>query len=210
MKFLRFLLILFLGVALAITFKWWQVKKHSLEFVPESVVLSPNAPLQSLTAAMSEASGTVEVMKRDGVDYTPVGVGETIRQGESIKTESGSGATVVFDQLMSMKMEEISVVNLINTNKMAMLVNQAGGTVGYVTSDVSIPGAVKVLHLLVEMTGAEASVAIDAQTITVGVKSGKVKAAFETKTNVTQIIEIPPGKKMIYDDASRTFRLKKL
>ena len=199
------MLVLLIGIALAFAFRYYHVSQiKPSSFTPQSPLFQPNPPANALNGQITTLDGAAFRLARFAGDTAPAKIDDTIFQGESLITANKSAAEVTFP---SIDFSPISQVNFISTTADSFLLNQTGGTVDYTLSGTK-PVSIKVLHLLIELKTGIARVKINSFAITIDILSGSATLGYNSLDNVTQIHQLSESQRTVYNDTTRSVKIR--
>lgn len=207
------ILVTTIGIEGAVLARIVKVKRLENKFDSSKQIYQRAVADGSLTGQVTEVGSTAEFEGRYDTGFRPLAVGETIGLGSDIRTgpDDLSMAKVTFGPLAEFKVGSNTRLNFTNTLPTNFLISlNRGGTIELITTadqgEVTITG----LHLLTQFTSASAKMAIEASTITIELASGSVKLGYNDTDLQTQIQTVGGPKKIIFNDMTRTVKLKTL
>lgn len=163
-----------------------------------------NAPTNSFQGTIATISGTVDWQSRIATQPATITQPQLVQQGENIFTKDDGMTILQFPGNNSLKMHPNSELDIIQTLPQSFVFVQNYGTIDYITSG-TIPVSVRSLHLLVALSPGESSVQVDQilPVVTVAINSGSAQIGFNDLQYMSNVLSIPQGNKLIYNDATR-------
>lgn len=161
------------------------------------------APSQSLVGTITSMSGEVEYESRIATEAAKINSPVQVQQGESLTTGVDGKLILTFDKAVEINMSVESSVGVVQTLPADMVFSQNSGTAEY-KKLADTPVTIRSLHLLIENNG-DVTVSIDKikPIITVTINSGSATFAYNNTSNVSRVINIGAGKKLIFNDDTR-------
>jgi hypothetical protein len=166
-------------------------------------------PKEALVGKILSFSGEVKWRGRAATEGAKLSEVRAIQQGEELETEEGGKVVVEFPDILQMTALEKSHLNFAQTLPVNLVVVQSQGIVDYhLIGDKKF--SIRVLHLLVEQSIGNIVISIDPDQplMTVNVKKGYVKIAFNDKDNLTNVVEVKEGERFVFDDEEREGRVR--
>ncbi|MCL4384026.1 hypothetical protein M1116_01075 [Patescibacteria group bacterium] len=201
MRLLKLLLIL---VAIVIGFSVPFVRRylslHRPLTFPPLAYAPPSAPSAAIKAQVSSSSGLPLKHPRYSSAYLPMAPSDWLVQGEGIRTDASSSASLGFSPVLSLQVKPNTVLDFTNGVLPNLLLTQSSGEIEYqpTTADNTIRAA----HLLVH----------PASGLTITFDSGYIylqglgQIAYEDLSNVTHIVDLRSNRRLRFNDSNRTYR----
>ncbi|CAN5147360.1 hypothetical protein BH11PAT1_BH11PAT1_5610 [soil metagenome] len=167
-----------------------------------------NPPSNSLVGNITILTGEVLWESRVATEPAQITIRQKIQQGETLKTGSGS-ATVQFDKTATFVISSESELDIVQTLPESFVFQQQLGTVEYQRSGIT-PLSVRVMHLLLDQDVGDSLVGMDteARTVTIFVRTGKLRLAYNDLDLNTQLQDIEAGKKVVFFDDTREIEIE--
>lgn len=182
-------------------------------FIPSKSLYQRSLPSDWLVGTVTDIGPSAQVETRYGTEFEDLSVGTTISLGEDIKTgpQDDSLVSILFDNFLQFNIGSNTRLNFTNTNPQNFLISlNRGGNLEFDTFTDSGEFSITSLHLLSSFTGASGNVSVDEEYININLTKGSVKIGYNDTDYKTQIQEISAPKKIIYNDETRTVKLKNL
>lgn len=209
---------LFVVFGLVIRYAVLQTPKHMQSKIVENknktiteIYSTDQAPSKTMRANIASMSGQVQWQSRTATQPAALALVSPIQfqQGETIITPKKSSITLKFPNDSTAVLFPETHLYLFQTLPDNLVFNQSAGTVEY-TNITSTALAVRSLSLLVQLNAATATISIEKNSpfITVHVKNGAVKAAFNDADQVSMVFDIPPGKTVEFNNDEKKAELQ--
>jgi hypothetical protein len=161
------------------------------------------APSESLTGSISSMSGDIEYESRTATEAAKINSPVTVQQGESLSTGVDGKLILTFNGAAEVDFSPNTSVGIIQTLPADVVFSQTSGVAEY-KKLVNIPVTIRTLHLLTENDG-DITVTLDdaAPFVTVSVNSGSATFAYNNINDVSRVLTVPSGKRLIFNDYTR-------
>ncbi|MFA6005699.1 MAG: hypothetical protein WC775_04410 [Patescibacteria group bacterium] len=169
-------------------------------FVPYSISTPPK---ESARGTITDLSGEVLWQSRSATDGAVITRPQMVKQGEELQTRNGT-VDVEFRDMAIVKLSAESHVNFVQTLPASFVVQQRSGNATYVRLGAT-PLSVRVRGMLVEMSEGTATITVnpDRPIVSVEAVSGEATVGFNNLYVVSQVIKIPEGNILYYNDETR-------
>ncbi len=163
-----------------------------------------NAPSQSIRGEIATMSGNVEWEGRVATQAAKINSPQTIQQGESISTKEDGKVNLIFPTAVNLSIFPNTNLAIIQTLPVNIVFSQTKGIVDFTTLS-SIPVSVRSHSLLVQLVEGEMILTVSDTTpfISLDIKKGSATAAYNDSQNVSQIIEVKKGERLVFNDDTR-------
>lgn len=161
------------------------------------------APSQSLVGTITEMSGEVEYQSREATESAKINSPVAVQQGESLTTGTDGKLILTFEKGVEIGLSSETTLGVIQTLPADLVFSQSTGNVEYKKMG-SIPVSIRCYHLLIENNG-DVTISIDKEKpiVTVTINSGSATFAYNNISNVSRVINVGAGKKLIFNDDTR-------
>lgn len=209
--FLISFLLTFITVILAYL---WDAPRNSdiiKPFFPKTLFSIENSPKDSLTGEVSSISGNVAWQSRSSNYATLINSNIKLQQGEEVITHDNGKSVISFSKVGTFTLFPNTQLSFIQTLPVNFVIEQDQGLATYdKTSDTKL--SVRSLDLLININSGTSTISVDKDSadIQVSVNSGSVSAAFNDTNNQTNIIIVEEGKKFIFNNNTKTGRIRNL
>ena len=209
--FLPSFILFLIGLIIPFAFLIHQVTATNQNFIANQQLYYRQLPSNWLVGEVQDIGPSAQFETRYGADFEDLTVGTTISLGDDIKTDSDSNSTVsVKFDLADFTINSDTRLKFANTSPDNFLINlNRGGSLDFTSSDDKQFSIVS-LHLLSQFNSAAGSIQTIGNNITIKLTSGSVTLAFNDTDYKTQIETISAPQKIIFNDSTRTLKLKKL
>jgi hypothetical protein len=166
------------------------------------------APSQSLVGTITSMSGDVEYESRVATEaakiYSPV----PVQQGESLTTGANGKLILSFEKAVEIDISSDTSIGVVQTLSADMVFSQNTGRAEYIKLT-DIPVTIRSYHLLIENNG-DVTVSVDKikPIVTVSVNSGSATFAYNNINNISRVLIVISGKKLIFNDGTRRVVVK--
>jgi hypothetical protein len=204
-----------LGIAIIILGFLWVSPRNTqvLKMIlPQSLFSLEKAPTDSLSGEIASISGKIAWQSRIAPVAILINASTKLQQGEEVDSYNDGNAAIDFPEVAVITISPNTQVNLIQTLPQNFVVWQKQGLANYEKSGEN-PVSVIALDLLINVeSGASCSILLDKENarVTVTVKTGSVTAAFNDSDNNTNVVLVKSVHEYIFDDNSKTGRIKTL
>ena len=162
------------------------------------------APSQSLRGVITNFSGDVWYLGRSATESTKLASnGIKVQQGEKYTTGSNSNLSIDFKNAVSVKLDQESEVDIIQTIPFNIVFSQSKGKAQYKTNG-KYPITVRTSYLLTQING-EAVIERDPDKpiVTVFIKSGDATTAYNDLNYKSTVVNISEGQMFTFDYGTR-------
>lgn len=213
MKYLSlFLLFLFIGIGIALGYFFWKKEKATMvmPISPKEKRFSIEPPpKESRIGTVSSMSGQILWESRIATKPAEIKDLKQVQQGEKLTTGKDGQTVISFPDAASITLSPESEIEFIQTLPIHFVFKQTKGKINYLKKG-TIPLSVRSLHLLMTFSDCEYVINTDAENhiLTLTVKKGSVKAAYNNLQYETQTVVINEGEKYVFNDDKRTGKIK--
>jgi hypothetical protein len=161
------------------------------------------APSESLVGSMSGMIGDVEYEGRTATEAAKINSPVEVQQGESLSTGTDGKLVLTFEKTAEVDISPNTFIAIIQTLPADVVISQSAGIVEY-KKLADIPVTIRSYHLLVE-NGGDITISIDKikPIVTISVNSGSATFAYNNIHDVSQVLNLVSGKKLIFNDSTR-------
>jgi hypothetical protein len=161
------------------------------------------APSESLVGTITTLNGEVFYEPRIATESAQIFAPVNVQQGESLSTGTDGILSLAFENVLTIKLQNNSLINIIQTLPADLVFTQASGTADY-EKLAAIPVSVRIKHLLVENNGS-ISVSIDPikPITTITINAGSVTIAYNDINNIAKVLTFNEGYTIKFNDDTR-------
>lgn len=162
-----------------------------------------NAPKESLRGTITSMTGEVKWESRIATEAAKITVPITVQQGESLSTGEAGTLSLLFDKNLQIDFSPKTEIGIIQTLPADLVFFQKSGTADYKKLSTT-PVSIRALHLLIE-NGGQVMISVDGEVgvVTLNVVSGTSTVAYNDINNISRVLEVDAGKKLIFNDDTR-------
>lgn len=202
-----------LGTIIPFIYRYQKVLALNNSFAPKESLYRRNLPSDWLVGVVTDIGPSAQFETRYGTQFEDLQIGATVSLGEDLKTgpQDESTIAVKFNNFAQFALASNTRLNFTNTSSENFLINlNRGSTLDFESLANTTQFSLTSLHLLSQFTSAIGSINIENNLITINLTQGSVKLGYNDADVITQITEISTPKKIIFNDNTRTLKLKKL
>ncbi len=179
--------------------------KHTLKPSPFNPEIAPS---DSMKGKIATYSGVVKWQSRVATEAAQIKLPDFIQQGETLETGDFGRTTVKFPGVSRIILFSQTKLDFAQTLPANIVLVQGKGKVEYQKlgdKDISV----RALHLLIEQLWGNVVVSMskDDPTMTVDVRSGAVKIAYNDSQNISREETVNTGQWLVFDDKTREITL---
>jgi len=205
-----FLVAFILGLIAAFFYSYWKTNKVTIAPVTKKTVQKKSSfsieepPKNSVKGTIESISGSVKWESRIATAPSEIIKPVKISQGEVLETSEDGEATIIFKDIASIVLSSESKLSIIQTLPANFVFDQKSGSVSYEKLG-ETPISVRALHMLTKINSGKITLSIDSETgeITIDAKKGSAQIGFNNIDNVSTVVDIEKGEKLIYNDETR-------
>lgn len=167
-------------------------------------------PSDTLVGIITQMDGTIQWESRVATEPAELTEKVPVAQGEKLITDKDGTISVQFATDTTIALEPESELNIVQTLPASFVFNQLKGTVTYDQDTDTIPVAVRARHLLIRIRSGSIiiSFADDDPYITVDGTKGAFEVAYNDRELVSHRLSVEEGDTLIFDDETRTTRVR--
>lgn len=202
-----------LGAIIPFAYRYQKVLALNNSFIPSESLYKRNLPSDWLVGVVIDVGPSAQFETRYGTQFEDLQVGTSISLGQDLKTGPQDESTIIvkFNNFSQFTLASNTRLNFSNTSSENFLINlNRGSTLDFESLADINQFSITSLHLLSQFTGAIGSINVENNLITISLTQGSVKLGYNDADVVTQITEISAPKTIIFNDNTRTLKLKKL
>ncbi len=166
-----------------------------------------NAPAKSLKGKISSWTGSILWEPRTATEPATLDSPDNIiiQQGERVLTATASGALVVFDNSVSLKIDEKTDISFVQTLPAEFVLEQKTGSVSYEIQG-AIPLSIRLRNALITKQSGKIRISLrdNDPIISISQIEGPTKIGFNDRNRSTQIFTLREGEAYEYDSDKRT------
>lgn len=162
------------------------------------------APSETKEGRITSFSGNVLFESRIATQPARLTQNRPVKQAEKIRTENESTASIAFDNIGTINIEQNSEVSFIQTRPSEFVLVQPEGTVIYKVNG-ETPFSIRALHLLISIPKGEGTVSFDEEngTVHITITDGTASVAYIDLENNTIVKDLPTDSTYIYTIETR-------
>lgn len=191
-----------------------QQKQNAQEIFSSSSPLlftAENPPNESLKGMMTALSGDIAWESRMATEPGKITAPVQLQQGEKIKTGIDGRVSVEFASVVNLVVSSQTEIEITQTLLNAFVFRQIEGTVFYEKLG-EIPLSIRTLHVLVEQESGGSTIFTDKENmfITITVKSGTIRVAYNDLNLKSRVIKISAGNRFDFNDETRVGKITRI